>query len=77
MCIPVHQRSRKERLLMALANLVLCIGIALPYAVHTSSGFGKNCLDATRGMLIGVSIGVNLFLIRFARRYDSGAISKR
>jgi hypothetical protein len=68
MCIPIHQCSRKDRALRALANFALFAGIALVYAVHSSGTIEKNWLEALRGFLIGLSIGINLLMIRLGRR---------
>ena len=68
MCIPYHQRARRERILMAIASVALCAGIALPYAVHPASGLNQDWFNGVRGLLFGISIGVNLFVARFGGR---------
>ena len=68
MCIPIHQRSRRERILFAIANLSLAAGIALPYVFHSANSLGENWLHAARGFLMGIAIGVHLFLGLARRR---------
>lgn len=68
MCIPIQERSRKQRVWMAVANLALVAGIVSAYAFHPASALGKDWLDALRGLFFGVSIGINLWVLRFARR---------
>jgi hypothetical protein len=68
MCIPVWKRSLKDRTLMAVANLALCIGLVLPYVVHPAGQRSADWLDGIRGLLIGMSIGMNLLIIRLGKR---------
>lgn len=68
MCMPILRRSRRQRILMALANLALAVGIASPYLIHPARTMTRNWFDATRGLLLGFSIATNLYLVRFARR---------
>lgn len=67
MCVPVWQRSRKKRLLLAVANVCLFSGIALGMVMHPASALGKNWLEGSRGLLMGLSIGMNLMVLRFGR----------
>jgi len=66
MCIPIGQRSVKDRVLFGIANIALCIGIALPYLVH-AEGAARNWLHGICGLLLGISIGIKLFGLRFGR----------
>lgn len=68
MCFPIHQRSRRDRGLLAVANISLFLGIALPYALHFNGAVERSWIEAVRGLLIGLSIGINLLVIRFGRR---------
>ena len=67
MCIPIHQRSRRDRALRSFANFALFIGIALSYTVHSTGAIERNWIDAAHGFLIGLSIGINFLVIRFGR----------
>lgn len=68
MYIRVQQRSRRQRMWMIVANLSLVAGVILPYAFHPASGPGKDWFEAVRGLFFGVSMGINLMVLRFARR---------
>jgi hypothetical protein len=68
MCIPIQERSKKERVLFGIANLALSLGLALPYVVHASGAVSKDWMDGARGLLIGVSIPLNLMLAWSRRR---------
>lgn len=68
MCISVGKRSLKNRILMAVANLALSIGLVLPYFIHPAGQRGADWLHGIRGLLIGMSIGMNLSIIRSRRR---------
>lgn len=75
MCIPIHQRRLRERVLFAVANLALAAGIGLPYLIHAASTSKADWLDASRGLLIGLSISMNLLLVRqmrFRRKTAAG-----
>jgi len=63
-----RQLDRRTRRLMAAGNLALAIGLILFGFVHPGGVLEQNCLHAVAGMLLGVSIGINLFALRFARR---------
>ena len=68
MCVPIHhQHSVRNRVLLAIANLALAAGIALPYLVHVAGTSKADWLDASRGLLIGMSISMNFLLIRQMR----------
>jgi hypothetical protein len=62
MCMPIHQRDVRTRALFVLANLSLSAGIALPHLVHATTPSNLDWLDASRGLLIGISHGMNLLL---------------
>ena len=68
MCIPNRLLDKKTRRLMALANISLVIGLLLWLFVHPSSQIEKNWRDAACGFPLGLSISINLFGLRFARR---------
>jgi hypothetical protein len=70
MCIPLRQRSRKDRILMGTANLALALGIGLPHLIPSVHGIQTDLMDALRGFAIGFSICVNFYLVRKARSCD-------
>jgi hypothetical protein len=75
MCNPLCQRSRKDFILMGIANLALAFGVGLPYFIHPARGTQLDLVDALRGLLMGFSICINFSLIRKAR--SAVAIPKR
>lgn len=68
MCVPVWRLSRKNRLWMVVANLCLCCGIVLGAVMHPAGQAAKDWTDGVRGLLMGLSIGVNLMVVMKARR---------
>jgi hypothetical protein len=68
MCIPNRLLDRKTRRLMAIGNMALVIGLLLWLFVHPSHQLEKNWRDAVCGFLLGLSITINLYGLRFARR---------
>jgi hypothetical protein len=49
--------------LYCVANLALVAGLTLPYAFHPVGAPGKDWMEGVRGLLMGVSIGMNLMLV--------------
>lgn len=68
MCIPIHQLDSKTRRRMALGNISLVIGLLLWLFVHPSGQIERNWVQGLSGLLLGISIGINLFGLRLARR---------
>jgi hypothetical protein len=68
MCVPFRERSRRQRVLMAIANIALLFGIALPGGMHSMARLHPDVLDAVRGLLLGLSIGMNLMILRLGKR---------
>lgn len=62
------QLDRRTRRLIAAGNLAMAIGLILFNFVHPGGALERDCLHGVAGMLLGVSIGINLFALRFARR---------
>jgi len=61
------QRDPKTRFLMAGANLALVVGLLLwtfarPVSTH------RELLDGLCGLLMGLSIGLNFYMLRRGRR---------
>lgn len=53
---------------MAAASLCLCAGIALGVFVHPAGQVAKDWTDGVRGLLMGLSIGMNLMVVWKARQ---------
>jgi hypothetical protein len=68
MCVPIDSRGSTWPVLRLLAAIALCLAVALPYLAHPSGGVEENWFDGLRGLLFGVSIGLNLFGFRFFNR---------
>jgi len=62
-----RSRDPKIRRMLAVANFSLVIGL-LPWIFRESIPFNHNWLDASCGFFIGISIAVNLYCLRAARR---------
>jgi hypothetical protein len=61
------QLDPKTRRLVALANLSMAVGLVLFTFVHPSSQMAKNWTQGVSGFLLGLSITINLFALRFRR----------
>jgi hypothetical protein len=57
----------KSRRLLAIANFSLVLGL-LPWVFREYIHFNHNWVDAFCGFFIGLSITVNLFCLRAAKR---------
>ena len=68
MCVDRGKLDAKQRRMLALGNGCLAIGLSLQLFLHPAGAMEKNWLHAVVGLLLGVSIGVNLFGLRMARR---------
>jgi len=73
MCIADRQLDPKTRRRMIIGNLSLILGILLWNSVrwnwiHPSSQIERNYLDGVCGLLLGISIGINLFVLRHCSR---------
>jgi hypothetical protein len=53
---------------MVIGNLCLVAGLLLWNFAHPTSQIEKNVMHAVTGLLMGISIAINLFALRFARR---------
>jgi hypothetical protein len=67
MCVPYRQLDSKARRRVAIGSLCLALGLLLPRIVHPTGELEQDWLHGICGMFLGVSIGVNLFSLRFAR----------
>jgi hypothetical protein len=64
----VRDNSPQRRKLVALASLCLAIGLLLPMMFHPSGQTELNALHFLRGLLIGMSLSVNLGVLWKNRR---------
>lgn len=71
MCVEQEQKARR-RWQRAGANLALVAGLLL-WTFARQAGHGRPWLDAAIGLLMGVSIGMNLMLVVKARRCRTAA----
>ncbi len=67
MCLPYRFRNPRTRLMMVIANLSLVLGLA-PWIFREYIHVNHLPLDAFCGFFLGLSITVNLFCLRTARR---------
>jgi len=75
MCVPIWKRSARERVWLGIANLCLFCGLAAGVVFHPASTLAKDWLDGVRGLLLGVSIGMNLFVLKFGAHNHRGCAS--
>ncbi len=69
MCIPCRQRDPRTRRQMFLANISLVVALVMWTFIRPSTGPGHAWLDGLCGLLFGISIGINLLVLRRGRRY--------
>jgi hypothetical protein len=69
MCIPMHRRDPRSRVLMIAANLSLVAGVLLLDLARHRTGPTPGWLDALTGLFMGFSIAVNLVAARHARGF--------
>ena len=63
-----QQKNRKTSSMIAVGMALLLVGLMSPYAVHPSTQMGRNLFEGIRGVLMGASIGVNLFAVILGAR---------
>lgn len=56
----VRNQTNKPAALIPFAMACLAIGVLWPNFFHPASHFGKDLSEGMRGLLFGVSIGINL-----------------
>ncbi len=61
-------QRRNVGALVAIGMMCLAIGTIFPYIVHPASSFGQNWVHGIRGLLYGISIGMNLRALILGRR---------
>ena len=55
--------QRKTQIMIRIGMLCLLISIIWPRFVHLSFNLGPDLIDAVRGFLLGISIGMNLLAV--------------
>jgi len=73
---PYWKRDRKSRWLFAIANLSLAVGLMLRVLVQPASGLARNWMDGLCGLLLGISIGMNVMLVIKARRCRTESLER-
>ncbi|MGA2569317.1 MAG: hypothetical protein ABSF23_02245 [Terracidiphilus sp.] len=68
MCAPIHEQDPKTRRMRVIGNLSLAVGLILWVFVRPSMTAPHAWLDAFCGFFMGLSITINLFCLRAARR---------
>lgn len=66
---------KNPKKLVSLGMMCLVIAVVWPRFLHPATHFGQDWSDGVRGILFGISIGVNLWSVRLAsrqRRCDRG-----
>jgi|HubBroStandDraft_2_1064218.scaffolds.fasta_scaffold773157_3 hypothetical protein len=63
-----QKMNRKARIFLACGCICLAFGTGLPVFVHLQPGPGLNWFDASRGLLMGLAIGLNLCALILGRR---------
>jgi hypothetical protein len=61
-------RSKHATALIPIGTMFLVVGILFPMMLHPATQTGKNLAEGIRGLLFGLSIGINLFSVILARR---------
>jgi hypothetical protein len=55
--------AKNHRFLIALASSCLALGLLLPMVFHPAAGTPRNFLHFICGLLIGLSLSINLSLV--------------
>lgn len=62
-----RQFDPKTRRQIALANACLAVALIMRYCVHPTGTIAMEVFDGVYGLMIGISIGVNFFVLRSGR----------
>ena len=63
-----RRMDQRTRRMVALSNLGLAVGLSLNLFVHPQSAMARDWVHGVSGMLMGISLGVNLFGLRRSER---------
>jgi hypothetical protein len=67
MCLPVTSQSRRVRTLLCIGMFCLALSLG-SRSMNLTCGLSPNPLDFLRGLLMGISIAVNLFASMLSAR---------
>jgi hypothetical protein len=67
MCLQTRLDAR-PRTILRIGMLLLAVALIAQRFVHPARGFPEDAADAIRGVLFGLSIGLNLWAVRLASR---------
>jgi hypothetical protein len=68
MCTPNHLRDPKTRSMMVIGNLSLAVALLMWNFARPATTKTHGWVAGLAGLLLGLSIGLNLFTVRRARR---------
>jgi hypothetical protein len=71
MCVPYNQRDPKARRLIVIGNLSLMAALLFWQFARPSGATAREWSDGLCGLLFGISIGINLLVLRSGRRCAS------
>jgi hypothetical protein len=61
-------REKNPQTMMKIGMASLAIGLVWPRFLPVTGSFGPDAVDGIRGILIGVSIALNLWVVRMKQR---------
>ena len=64
-------RHSSPRNILRIGMALLAVALIAQRFVHPPAGLGEDAADAIRGLLFGLSIGLNLWAVRLACRGQS------
>ena len=65
-------REKNPRAMMMVGMASLAVALAWPRFLPVTGGLGPDAIDGMRGVLIGLSIGLNLWAARLGGRLRRG-----
>ena len=74
MCLLDRRRSPRNVLRAGMA--LLAVALVAQRFIHPAPGFGEDAVDAIRGLLFGLSIGLNLWAVRLGSRSGWGGCAR-
>jgi hypothetical protein len=68
----LRNRARDPRQMMMMGMSFLVLGLVWPRFLPVTGNLGPDAIDGARGVLIGLSIGLNLWAARLGGRLRRG-----